>query len=420
YTPAKLLLGYLNIKMSTSPQKFSLLLTEAVHKIRIEESKHIKKTIRIIQDELGYALGREGGTSIEYWRKGYVPASLIDLENLARELVRRGGLTESDAEQLLRAADHPYPSQFIATLFPDSEHGGTERPPLLLESFAPFVIGPPIAHPCQFFGRERTVKRIFNLWKRLPLQNVAIVGLHRSGKTSLLRYLSQITTTLRSQLRPKQRNDWLPQPELYQWVFVDFQDARMGDQTRLLTHILNELHLPIPNPCDLNNFMDVVSDHLQYPAIIMMDEIGAGLAAPDLNQQFWWSLRSLGSNYSRGKLGFILTAPDTPALLAQEHGKPSPFFNIFGHIVTLKQIDEPAARDLLASSPQPFPSEVVTWMLEQSSRWPALLQILADTYLTALEDGEVNETWQAEGLKRLAQFEYLRKGDTDKRGYSRP
>ena len=391
--------------MSISSKKFSLLLTEAVHKIRIEESKRIKKTIRIIQDELGYAIGREGGTSIEYWRKGYVPASLTDLENLARELIRRGGLTESDAEQLLRAADHPYPSQFIATLFPDLEQ--KRQTPLLVESFAPFVIGPPIAHPRQFFGRERTIKRIFGLWKHLPLQNVAIVGLHRSGKTSLLRYLSQITTTPRTQLRPKQRNDWLPQPELYQWVFVDFQDARMGNQTRLLTHILNQLHLPIPNPCDLNNFMDVVSDHLQYPAIIMMDEIGAGLAAPDLNQKFWWSLRSLGSNYSRGKLGFILTAHDTPALLAQEHGKPSPFFNIFGHIVTLKPFDESAARDLLASSPRPFPADMVAWMLEQSGRWPALLQILADTYLTALEEGESDAAWQTEGLERLAQFEYL-------------
>ena len=69
--------------MSKSPEKFARLLTEAVHKIRIHESKTIKKTIRIVQDELGYALGREGGSCIEYWRKGHIPVGIDSVEKLA-------------------------------------------------------------------------------------------------------------------------------------------------------------------------------------------------------------------------------------------------------------------------------------------------------------------------------------------------
>ena len=76
--------------MARSPQKFGQLLTEAVYKIRIAESKTIKKTISLIQDELGYSLGREGGSCIEYWRKGNIPASLDDVLNLAGELASRG------------------------------------------------------------------------------------------------------------------------------------------------------------------------------------------------------------------------------------------------------------------------------------------------------------------------------------------
>jgi hypothetical protein len=313
--------------MAKSPEKFAQLLTEAVYKIRIQESKTIKKTMQIVQDELGYALGREGGSCIEYWRKGYVPATVDDVEKLARELVKRGGLDQRALKQFLRSADHPNPMNLCDELFPprspplmmsdESKSTAIHRtspldPSVLghhsLEELAPFIVGPPITHPRQFFGREQELQRIFGLWKRFPLQNVAIIGSHRSGKTSLLHYLENITTATPAQVRPGQRTDWLPQPERYQWVFVDFQDARMGNKERLLRYLLTSLNIPVPDPCDLNSFMDVVSHHLQTPAVVLMDEIGAGLASPELDQQFWWSLRSLGSNYTDGKLGFLLTA----------------------------------------------------------------------------------------------------------------
>lgn len=377
--------------MTTSPQKFARLLTAAVHKIRLGEAK----TIGLVQDELGYSLGRDGGSCLEYWRKGHIPADLADLENLARELIKRQGLNPDELQQFLVSAGHPQPANLAADLYP--------RP---LE-FAPFVVGPPITHPWQFFGREPELKRIFGLWQRFPLQNVAVIGLPRSGKTSLLRYLVSITQTPPEQLRPSQRHNWLPRPEHYQWVLVDFQDARMSRQESLLRYLLTSLKLPLPDPCTLEAFMDTVSQHLQTPAIILMDEIGAGLASPELDQQFWWSLRALGSNYSDGKLGFLLTAHETPTFLAREHGKPSPFFNIFGHTLTLGPLDEPAARELLTSSPRPFAPVEVEWILTQSRRWPVLLQILGDTYLAALEEGQGGSDWRAAGRQRIAPWQYL-------------
>lgn len=381
--------------MAKSPQKFAQLLTEAVHKIRIHQSKTTRKTIQMVQDELGYALGREGGSSIEYWRKGNIPAGLADLELLARELVRQNGLNLEELKQFLDSAGHPRPATLANELVPPREE------------FAPFVVGPPITHPRQFFGREQELKRIFGLWRRFPLQNVALIGLHRSGKTSLLRYLRSITGAIPEQLRPGQQTDWLPQPERYQWVMVDFQDARMGHRESLLRYMLTALNLPMPEPCNLNNFLDTVSQHLQTPALILMDEIGAGLASPELDQQFWWSLRSLGSNYSDGKLGFLLTADTAPDLLAREHGKPSPFFNIFGHTLTLGPLTDVEAGQLIASSPQPFGEADVEWILTESRRWPLPLQILCDTCLTALEEGQPPAVWREEGLRRIKPLHYL-------------
>lgn len=383
--------------MSKSPDKFAQLLTEAVHRIRIHESRTIKKTIRILQDELGYALGRGGGSCIEYWRKGHIPTSVDSVEKLAQELVERGGLDRKGLEEFLSSAGHPQPTAVCDELLPLSP----------LEELAPFVVGPPIAHPCQFYGREAELKRIFSLWERLPLQNIAIIGLHRSGKTSLLRYLQKITTIPPDQLRPGQRSDWLSNPERYQWVFVDFQDARMGSRQRLLRHLLTSLDMPVPDGCDLNSFMDIVSQHLQRPTLVLMDEIGAGMAAPELDQQFWWSLRSLGSNYTDGKLGFLLTAHEVPSVLAHAYHKPSPFFNIFGHTLRLGPLSQAEARELVASSPYPFAPADVEWILAQSGRWPALLQILCHTRLTALEESQAGQAWQEEGLSRVAPFRYL-------------
>jgi len=411
--------------MARSPGKFAQLLTAAVHKIRISESKTIRKTISIVQDELGYSLGRDGGSCIEYWRKGFIPASLDDVENLARELATRGGLDRSELVQFLESAGHPNPTGLEDELFspippdkipssPDRTVPGStgyEHPEptagFLPEELAPFVVGPPITHPRQFFGRTQELKRIFGLWKRFPLQNVAVIGLHRTGKTSLLRYLANITRVGPVQLRPGQQTDWLPQPERYQWVFVDFQDARMGNQERLLRYLLTSFNIPIPEPCNLNIFMDLVSEHLQQPTIVLMDEIGAGLASPELDQQFWWSLRSLGSNFTGGKLGFLLTAHATPALLAHEYGKPSPFFNIFGHTVTLGPLYDPEARELVASSPIPFTPDDIEWILAQSGRWPVLLQFLSDTCLTALEESQTGRAWRKEGLRRIEPLRYL-------------
>lgn len=383
--------------MARSPKKFAQLLTKAIYKIRLHESQSTKKTLRIVQDELGYELGRDGGSAIEYWRKGYIPAKLDTLEALARALVKRQGLDQQGLKDFLISAGYPDPIDLGEELFP----------PPAEEQFAPFVVGPPITYPRQFFGREQELRRIFALWKRFPLQNIAIVGLQRSGKTSLLRYVEKISTTPAEQLRPGQRNDWLPQPERYRSVFVDFQNAQMCNRSRLLRYLLTSLGMPLPDPCDLNSFIEVIHHHLRTPTIIMMDEIGVGLASPELDQQFWWSLRSLGSNYTDGKLGFLLAAHETPALLAAEYGKPSPFFNIFGHTIALGPLDEAAARALIASSPKSFNPTDSDWILTQSGRWPALLQILCDTRLMAMEMGQADETWRAEALRRIEPFRYL-------------
>jgi len=270
---------------------------------------------------------------------------------------------------------------------------------------SPFIAGPPITHPARFFGRERELRRLFNLFKRLPLQNAAIIGARRSGKTSLLHYLSRINNTPATELRQGQRADWLSNPMQYHWIFVDFQDPRMGDSVNLMRYLLTQMELPVPDPCDLESFLDIVSDNIARPTIILFDEIGVALERyPTLDDPFWESLRSLATNLTGGQLAFVLSAHELPQKLAQHGGLGSPFFNIFGYTAIIDVLTESEARQLLAASPLPFSDADVEWILEKSGRWPIALQILGRERLLALEEGETGDAWKMEGLRQIEPF----------------
>jgi len=318
--------------------------------------------------------------------------------------VRISILTHADLTRFEGRAD-----QFDRLLEQIQSDSKTVRQPL--NALAQFIAGPPITHPRRFFGRERELKRIFNLLKNPPLQNAAIIGPRRSGKTSLLLHLKNIVAPPPTQLRHGQRSDWVPEPERYRWVFVDFQDPRVGGREDLLRRILRSLDLPEPNPCDLDHFINVVAQRLRAPTVILLDEIGVALQRyPELDDTFWEGLRALSTHQVADNLAFVLAAHEPPDQLAAHSNHSSPFFNIFGYTATLGPLTEAEARALIDSSPAPFPDADVEWILAESGRWPILLQILCRERLVALEDGEADDAWREEGQLQMAPFRHLLEG----------
>lgn len=260
----------------------------------------------------------------------------------------------------------------------------------------------PVPHPLGFFGRSREISRSFGLLKRRPLQNIAIIGPKKSGKTSLLKHLVQLAITPTPQLRDDQRAYHLPQSEQYKWIFVDLQDPRLATREGLIKNLLGMIGVTVDTG-DLEQFMDLMSLHLQQPTVILLDEIGSVLRRDcDLDDAFWESLRSLASHYSNGNLGFVLTSHEHPTQLASHTGHSSPFFNIFGYATTLGPLSEPEAQALIASSPIAFSAADVEWILAQSEGWPFFLQLLCQYRLEALHHQESDTTWQEEGLQQIA------------------
>lgn len=273
---------------------------------------------------------------------------------------------------------------------------------------APFVVGPPISHPRQFFGHNYDVGRFFKLVKNMPMQNGAIIAPRRSGKTSLLLYLKKITLTDSANLRSGQRNDYLPQPSRYRWIFVDFQDPRMSSVDKLLSFLLQQMQFAIPTSCTLESFHNTVSQNLREPTVILLDEMDVALKTyEDMDAAFWTGLRSLATNHTQGLLSFILASHQPPWELARETSVGSPFFNIFGYTTFLGPLKESEAQELIASSPIPISQNDADWVLAQSKCWPILLQILCRERVAALEEGQSDEEWRQAGLKQMQPFRHL-------------
>ncbi len=394
--------------MLKSGQRFSLSLRKAIDVIAFRETKNRQS----IHDELGYALGRHGGSAIAYWiYRQRVPARLNDVEELARLLAHRNGWQERDELRVfLESAAYPDVEALSNQIFPVGDPLSFTTAKLSdpgVYSHSPFIAGPPIINPRHFFGRTRELTRIFNALSGITLQHVALSGVQRSGKTSLLHYIRNITCTSPALLRPGQFCNWLPHPQNYRWVFVDFQDPRVSTREGLLRFILSSLKYPLPNPCTLTRFIDTMCANLQNPTVILMEEVQAALASPEFDQEFWWGFRSLATNLTGGRLGFVLVSQKPPSELVMADGNPSPFFNIFGQVLKLAAFTEDEARQLIASSPLPFPDDDVEWIIVASGCWPSLLQILCQTCLTAIEEGHEDDSWRAEGLRNIAPYRHL-------------
>ena len=96
--------------------RFRDLLYDGISAIHTHESLEKRKTRKAIQQELAEAVGRKEST-IEWYLKGEgVPGTLREVEQLAKEIVRRGKLERKWVEEFLRSAGHPSPEQMCKEL----------------------------------------------------------------------------------------------------------------------------------------------------------------------------------------------------------------------------------------------------------------------------------------------------------------
>ncbi|MGB3292558.1 MAG: AAA family ATPase, partial [Phormidesmis sp.] len=170
-----------------------------------------------------------------------------------------------------------------------------------------FITDSPIHRPQLFFGRHDEIRHIFQLLSGYPLQNAAIIGQRRSGKTSLLKHLVEITKVPGQVLRPDQQSEWIPLPTRFNWILVDFQNVYYHTLENLIHYLLVKMGLPIHGALELEGCIQLISEQLSVPTIILLDEIESAFhQRSELDDRFWNGLRFLQQN--NGNLAFILSS----------------------------------------------------------------------------------------------------------------
>lgn len=401
--------------MHSSPTQFKNQLKKSVNLIRARKQWSLSS----IRDHLGYAAGKKGGSFIHYLLRdnGNVPAELDVLEKLAGEIFQSDGFdNQKELEQFLHYGGHPQSATKAMLL---AQQCQSIQPPELSKNHSRinnseqqnqrvFIAGNIFQDLRQFFGRERELRSIFAKVNAMPMQHIYVEGPKGSGKTWLLQYLSRITIASPASLRPNQRTDWLPSPEQYRWVRINFEDPINRSEKNLLLRLLRKLDIPIPDPCTLFTFRNALDEHewLQ-PTIILMDEVSVGFGSKDISAEFWVTLRSLISDdVAKGNLAYILAGHKPLQELADHYSQASPVGNIY-LTQKLSRFTEADTQALIDSSPIKFSATDSKWILKTSRRWPVLLQILCGELLENLENQDFSEQWKSDGLEKVKQYSWL-------------
>lgn len=203
--------------------KFGVLLSDGIQTVKECEGKKIS----IILDEVGYALGYRGGSTIERWKAGHPPKNSKKIEQLVHELMQRScnKLTRNWLEALLQSAQHPYPEAVCNQFFPSVQKEAAQ-------------ISINISHPSKpkqvpeiknFVGRE---KELTGYLQSLKEKRFAVIcGMPGVGKTTIankcVNTLGEITRVFWYQFRENRGLDnfidqfanflaWHEQPALWE------------------------------------------------------------------------------------------------------------------------------------------------------------------------------------------------------------
>ncbi len=348
--------------------------------------------VNICRRCVSYPSGLEALLTALRFFEGESPA-MLKVERLA---------TETEIATDARFPDSQYVRNRHELLTPLPKEEESQDPHL-----APFVVGAPILDARNFFGRQKEINDVTKLWTGIPLLHAMVFGPRRSGKTSLLLHLKNMLTQSGAKLRPGQRPERLSRGQPARCVFVDFRQHQNKTQVGFVRSLLQGLGLPTPPDCSLDQFQELMSEGVQSPTVVLLDEVGLALERyPEIDLDVWSTLRSLTLT-TNGNLGFILALSGSSAQLIKQNGGDSPFFNIFGYVTTLGPFTELEARELIRNAPLPFPPDDVQWILTQSHYIPLLLQHLCHARLAALEEGETDDRWKQEGLEQMKPFLYL-------------
>lgn len=191
----------------------------------------------------------------------------------------------------------------------------------------PYVVGPPVRLPGNFFGRSGQTRQFFETLAGTQTHCVSVLGLRRAGKTSFLQYVSH----------PEVLASFLPDARRYLMIYVDVSACRTAAE--LYGRVYRKLLSSLPRvpagvdrarvTADVYDLESLLYEFGDRRIVLLMDEFDQ-LRTANFNADFMTELRALAgvwdydlayvtaSYWDNNRLGNFVGLPPT-----------SPFYNIF-------------------------------------------------------------------------------------------
>ncbi len=185
-----------------------------------------------------------------------------------------------------------------------------------------------IQNPNDFYGRSSELSRICERIKASRPQSVSLVGVRRIGKSSLLSAIHH----------PANRMKYLPAPQEYVCVYMDFQEKRNAAPAEILHHVVSALQnefrgrLKLNIQPDYEGLMEVVRafQDAGLRLIFLWDEFESVTRNSNIGPEFYAYFRALANNYN---VAYITTSSAHLQTLCHTKAiADSPFFNIFTNL----------------------------------------------------------------------------------------
>jgi hypothetical protein len=193
-----------------------------------------------------------------------------------------------------------------------------------------YIVGHPIKHPADFYGRHEQVTRFFEIIGGPQAQSVSVLGVRRAGKTSFLQYVAH----------PDTMSHYLVDADDYTMIYIDISSCKTP--TEFYYRLLQRLKVRMgkaktdflwkESPVGQTNLYDIESYLCQFPnrrIVLLLDEFDH-LRSEAFTQDFLTELRAM-TGVLEYDLACVTASYWDLYTLGTRLGLPptSPFYNIF-------------------------------------------------------------------------------------------
>lgn len=269
----------------------------------------------------------------------------------------------------------------------------------------PYISGPPIQNPDNFHGRREAVSRIFAMLSGPQVQSLMLLGMRRSGKTSLMNYIAH-PRTLASQL-PRSEDHVVAYVNLEAGArtppdFYNMVARRILESAKQLPSLYSAI-LSVNTVDDYNlSMIERLLEVVNRKTTILLDEFEVLTGNPAFSVEFYNGLRSLVARYP---VAWITASYRNLYQLGFETKvQSSPFFNIFNQSIYAGAMSHDEVQELILSpaerARQPFTPGDAAWIESMSGGLPCFVQKAAMLLFEARENNADNQAAAREAAAR--------------------